>query len=149
MQASQKTFFRPSLNKLPTLQLRSKNVICVLFSGAPDMKAMDRKDSGISCMSGSPGNVTSYDNMAQSDNFVRQGSGRSSVKSALGMHSLLKSLLSKGLKKFSWMFASYTYYRPQVCEGYVFTGVCLSTGGSPWQRPPPPGTVRSGRYASY
>ena len=69
------------------------------------MKAMDRKDSGISCMSGSPGNVTPYDNMAQSDNFVRQGSGRSSVKSALGMHFLLKSLLSKGLKKFSRMFA--------------------------------------------
>ena len=27
--------------------------------------------------------------------------------------------------------------RNGVCEGYVFTGVCLSTGGSPWQRPPP------------
>ena len=23
----------------------------------------------------------------------------------------------------------------EVCEGYVFTGVCLSTGGSPWQTP--------------
>ena len=26
-----------------------------------------------------------------------------------------------------------------VCEGYVFTGVCLSTGGSPCQAPPPAG----------
>ena len=96
------------------------------------MKAMDRKDSGISCMSGSPGNVTPYDNMAQSDNFVRQGSGRSSVKSALGMHFLLKSLLSKGLKKFSWMFASYIYYRQQTKFAMVMfsqVSVCPRGGG--------------------
>ena len=50
----------------------------------------------------------------------------------------------------------------EICEGYVFTGVCLSTGGSlrtetPLDRDPltgqrsPPGqrTVTSGRYASY
>ena len=74
-------------------------MLCILFSGAPDMKAMDRKDSGISCMSGSPGNVTPYDNMAQSDNFIRQGSGRSSVKSAPGMHFSSKLLISKGEKK--------------------------------------------------
>ena len=30
------------------------------------------------------------------------------------------------------------YYRPQrICEGYVFTGVCLSTGGVPDQVHPP------------
>ena len=70
----------------------------ILFSGAPDMKAMDRKDSGISCMSGSPGNVTPYDNMAQSDNFIRQGSGRCSVKSAPGMYFSSKIFISKGKK---------------------------------------------------
>ena len=34
-----------------------------------------------------------------------------------------------------WLFSLFTscYYRPQrSCEGYVFTGVCLSTGGSTW-----------------
>ena len=29
----------------------------------------------------------------------------------------------------------------EVCEGYVFTGVCLSTGGSTWAGTPPPGQV--------
>ena len=33
------------------------------------------------------------------------------------------------------------HYRPQrSCEGYVFTSVCLSTGGSTWPGTPPPGT---------
>ena len=26
-------------------------------------------------------------------------------------------------------FSSENFYRPQICEGYVFTGVCLSTRG--------------------
>ena len=45
------------------------------------------------------------------------------------------------------------FYRPQneVCEGYVFTGVCLSTGGGSrsLSRTETPRTVTSGRYASY
>ena len=82
-----------------------KNAIDVLFSGAPDMKAMDRKDSGISCMSGSPGNVTPYDNMAQSENFIRQGSGRSSVKAAPGMHFSSKNIHKQRPEKV--VFVSY------------------------------------------
>ena len=50
------------------------------------------------------------------------------------------------------------YYRPQrSCEGYVFTNVCLSTGGvaghvPPWDQvhPPGPGTPLSGtRYTPW
>ena len=55
-----------------------------------------------------------------------------------------------------------SYFLPptnEVCEGYVFTGVCLSTGGSlsggrvsvqgGLCQGDPPGTVTCGRYASY
>ena len=39
----------------------------------------------------------------------------------------------------SYMSALWNSYLPpanEVCEGYVFTGVCLSTGGVPGQVPP-------------
>ena len=26
----------------------------------------------------------------------------------------------------------WNFYHPQICKGYVFTGVCLSTGGDPY-----------------
>ena len=48
------------------------------------------------------------------------------------------------------LFSSKCNYHPQrSCEGYVFTGVCLSTGGSTWPGTPPAGAPHRTRYTPW
>ena len=43
----------------------------------------------------------------------------------------------------------YFYHLQWSCKGYVFTCVCLSTGGVPQQVPPGPGTPPGTRYTPW
>ena len=69
----------------------------------------------------------------------------------------VRSKISK-FRDFCWVGSVLLPPVNEVCEGYVFTGVCLSAGGGgscglcPWgsvTETPAPVTVMCGRYASY